>query len=121
MIEFDVGAVIIGMVLGVVLIGAAAWYEVHRFERQLTRMIKTAMKETMFGLEVEQNQGVFFCYSAENKQFVCQGADLEQIRSAFRQRYPDRIAYITGGDPSAVEQLQAQIAQQESHETSPSI
>jgi hypothetical protein len=121
MIEFDLGAVIIGMVLGIVLIGLAAWYEVKRFEYKLERMINTAIKDTMFGLEVEQHQGVFFCYSAQDRQFVCQGADLEQIRSAFRQRYPDRIAYITGGDPTAVQQLQAQIAQQESNENSPSI
>ena len=70
MIEFDVGAVIIGMVLGVALIGAAAWYEVHRFERQLTRMIKTAMKETMFGLEVNRIK-VYFSATVPKTSSLC--------------------------------------------------
>ena len=109
MMEIDVGAVIIGMVLGIVLIGLAAWYEVHRFERQLTRMIKTAMKDTMFGLEVEQDQGVFFCYSAENKQFVCQGQNLTEIQERFKSRFPDKIPYIQGGDPDAIEILRNQV------------
>ena len=114
MITIDIGAIFVGIIIGIVMVILYAWFVVYRFEGRMNRMLNDMVRDVMMGLEVELNQDVFFCYSAKNKEFVCQGANYAEIKRAFETRFPNRVAYVAGGDPKAVALLQAQIAQQES-------
>jgi hypothetical protein len=64
---------------------------------------------TLMPVIVERMNGVIFCYSKEDNQFICQGATLAEVRAAFRARYPDRTAYLDGGDSTLVEELRAEL------------
>jgi hypothetical protein len=61
---------------------------------------------------------VIFCYSKEDNQFICQGATLTEIREAFKSRFPDRTAYLDGGDPEVVAELRAELTKLGANENS---
>jgi hypothetical protein len=42
-------------------------------------------------------------------EFVCQGTNLEDIKTSFQQRYPGKNAAIYNGDESAVAVLRQQL------------
>ena len=64
--------------------------------------------ETLMPIFVERVNDQIYCYD-ENKQFICQGATVADIREAFAKRFPDKTAYLDGGDEELVKELQAEI------------
>jgi hypothetical protein len=51
-------------------------------------------------------------------------ADLMEIRKRFNELYPDKIAFLSGGDPALVERLKNELTNlknQESNENSVSV
>jgi hypothetical protein len=65
--------------------------------------------ETLVILEVEPVNDQFLCYNYFTKEFVCTGRNMEEIRDRFRQRYPDKDAAVTKGDPDALRILKQQL------------
>jgi hypothetical protein len=75
-------------------------------------MIKEVVDEAaaeLVGLDIEVDQGRYFCYNSEDKQFVCQGNTVEEIKRAFSERFPGKTAYLAGGDPEVVEQFRTEL------------
>lgn len=108
----DIGAIIIGIVIG----AALAVLLIYLYVRGLIREVMTELDahiekaaSTLMPVIVERMNGVIFCYSKEDNQFICQGSTLTEIRSAFKARFPDRTAYLDGGDPDLVEELRAEL------------
>jgi hypothetical protein len=108
----DIGAIVIGILIG----AALAVLLIYLYVRGLIREVMAELDEhiekaasTLMPVIVERMNGVIFCYSKEDKQFICQGANLEEIRAAFKARFPDRTAYLDGGDPDLVEELRAEL------------
>ena len=64
---------------------------------------------TVIPLQVETAGNQFLCYHAKTMDFVCQGSNLDEIRSKFQLRYPDRSAAVVAGDQQAVTTLQQQL------------
>lgn len=65
--------------------------------------------DTVIPLQVEVAGNQFLCYHAKTMDFVCQGSSLNEIRSRFKLRYPDRSAAVVAGDQQAVTTLQQQL------------
>jgi hypothetical protein len=61
-------------------------------------------------LTVEVAGNTYLCYNSINKEFVCQGSDLDEIVQHFQARYPDKSASIYNGDTQAVETLRVQLS-----------
>jgi hypothetical protein len=61
---------------------------------------------------------MYFCYNNEDKTFVCQGTTVHEIKQAFQARYPDKIAYLAGGDPAVVEHFKTELLKLEPNENS---
>ena len=109
----------IGSIIAGILIGAAlAVLLMYLYIRGLVREVMTELDQhieraasTLMPITVERENGILFCYSKEDNQFICQGATLTEIRTAFSQRFPDRTAYLDGGDPDLVEELREQLGQ----------
>jgi hypothetical protein len=80
-----------------------------RLEATLTELIEQ-LEDQMVGLEVEVDNGLYYCYNSKDKQFVCQGADAREIIDRFQARYPDKTAFLAGEpeDP-AVKELVEQL------------
>ncbi len=84
-------------------------YIEHRLSQELDSVGQALDQERLIALTVEFDHNQYFCYNTMTKDFVCQGADLTEIRKRFRERYPDKDAAIYDGDESAVATLKSQL------------
>ena len=108
----DIGAIVIGILIG----AALAILLIYLYVRGLIREVMTELDAhiekaagTLMPVIVERMNGVIFCYSKEDNQFICQGATLAEVREAFKRRFPDRTAYLDGGDEELVKELREEL------------
>jgi hypothetical protein len=118
-----VAGILMGIGIGLVVLGIYVWVLYQRIKNRVDRMIQEVLDEaaeTLVGIEVELDKGVYFCYNSEDKQFVCQGTTVSEIRQAFQDRFPGKTAYLAGGDPTVVAQFRTELTQLRSNENSSS-
>lgn len=108
----EIGTVIIGILIG----AALAVLLIYLYVRGLVREVMAELDQhiaqatsTLMPVTVERHNGVLFCYAKEDNQFICQGATVAEIREAFGKRFPNRTAYLDGGDPALVEELRTEL------------
>ena len=127
----DVTNMVVGVLLGMgITLGGIAWYVwtiIGRYEKKLNSHIKEALEEvkaTLVGLIIEEDGDQLYAYREEDRQFLCQGANIAEIRKKFSEQYPDKTAYLSGGDPALIERLKTElvaIKEQEKSENSVSV
>ena len=119
-----VAGILMGIGIGFVMLGLYIWILYQRIRGRIDRMIAEVVDEAatdLVGLEIEVDRGWYFCYNSEDKQFVCQGATVAEIKQAFEVRFPGKTAYLAGGDPAVIEQFRAELAQLSIHESKPNV
>ena len=119
--EFDIGAVIIGVGIGIALVMLYAWSVYRGLVRRVDRIVLDMVAEaenSMIGLDIELDRGVYFCYNSKDQQFVCQGRTVAEIRQVFGARFPTKTAYLAGGDPAVVEQFKTELLRLSTNENS---
>jgi hypothetical protein len=79
--------------------------------RDLQQVNDDLESEMLIALTVEVVDNQYLCYNSRNMEFVCQGTNLEDIKTSFQQRYPGKNAAIYNGDESAVTTLRQQLKQ----------
>ena len=116
MIEYDITAllanIMIGIGLGIGLVVFYVWRTIRRFENQMQGLVREAIQEVevnMIGLIVEQEGDMIYAYTEQDRLFVCQGATVEEIRAGFKSRYPEKTAYLAGGDADLVEHFKQEL------------
>jgi hypothetical protein len=129
--EYDIATlvvnILIGLGLGIGLVVFWVWRTVRRFEDDLRGLVRETIREVeadMVGIVVEEDAGQLYVYRETDRQFLCQGADLKEIRKRFNDMYPEKIAFLAGGDPALIERLKAElktIKEQENNESSISV
>lgn len=105
-------AVATGALLGVGVVGMYIWYLYHKLKSRIDQMINEVIEEAetnLVGLDIEVDKGVYFCYNSEDKQFICQGKTVAEIREGFQKRFPEKTAYLAGGDPRVVAELKTEL------------
>ena len=105
-------AIVIGALLALGMVGIYVWILYRRIKHRVDRMVKEVIDEaeaSLVGLDIEVDNGVYFCYNSKDKQFVCQGSTIAEIREAFGARFPDKTAYLAGGDPAVVEEFKTEL------------
>jgi hypothetical protein len=122
----ELGDIIAGILMGVgiafVTIGFYVWYLYHKLKNRIDAMIQDVVDEAeanLVGLDIELDNGVYFCYNNKDKQFICQGSTVAEIRRAFGERYPGKTAYLAGGDPEVVAEFKTELLKLGINETSP--
>jgi len=118
-----VAGIFMGVGIGFVMLGIYVWVLYQRIKNRVDRMIQEVLDEaaeTLVGIEVELDKGVYFCYNSEDKQFICQGTTVSEIRQAFQDRFPGKTAYLAGGNPAVVEQFRTELTELRSNENSSS-
>jgi hypothetical protein len=118
-----VTAVVIGAMFGVGMVGLYIWTLYQRLKREIDRVVKEVIQEAeqhIVGLTVERENGQIYCYLKDGT-FVAQGVDLNEIKTVFALRFPDKTAYLDKGDPEVIAELQKQIDELRKNETSPSV
>jgi hypothetical protein len=103
---------LVGVGIGFVMLGLYIWVLYQRIKGRIDDMVNQIIQEAeadLVGLDIEVDQGRYFCYNSEDKQFVCQGATVAEIRTAFQARFPGKTAYLAGGDPRVVAELETEL------------
>ena len=129
--EYDittlVANILIGLGLGIGLVAFWVWRTVRRFEDDMRGLVREAIQEVeaqMMGVHVEEDAGQLYFYRDTDRQFLCQGTSLAEVRSRFNELYPEKIAFLAGGDPDLIERLKGElktIKEQEKNENSISV
>ena len=129
--EYDittlVANILIGIGLGIGLVVFWVWRTVRRFEDELRGLVRETIKEVeadMVGIVVEEDAGQLYFYRETDRQFLCQGSTLTEIRKRFNDMYPEKIAFLAGGDPALIERLKTELKnlkEQEKNEGSISV
>jgi hypothetical protein len=129
--EYDittlVANILIGIGLGIGLVVFWVWRTVRRFEDEMRGLVRETIREVeadMVGIVVEEDAGQLYFYRESDRQFLCQGATLMEIRKRFNDMYPEKIAFLAGGDPALIERLKTELKtlkEQEKNEGSISV
>ena len=129
--EYDITTIVanilIGLGLGIGLVVFWIWRTVRRFEDDLRGLVRKTIREVeadMVGIVVEEDAGQLYFYRETDRQFLCQGTTLAEIRSRFNELYPEKIAFLAGGDPALIERLKNELKalkEQEKNEGSISV
>ena len=115
------GGILMGIGIGFVMLAGYVWILYQRIKGRVDAMIQDIIDQAeadLIGLDVEQDNGKYFCYNNKDKQFVCQGATVGEIAVAFRARYPGKTAYLAGGDPRVVAEFKTELLKLGTNETS---
>jgi hypothetical protein len=107
-----IAGIFIGLSIGFMLLVMYVWILYQRIKGRIDNMVNQIIQEAesnLVGIDIEVDQGRYFCYNSEDKQFVCQGATVAEIRTAFQARFPGKTAYLAGGDPSVVAELETEL------------
>jgi MFS superfamily sulfate permease-like transporter len=119
--------ILIGIGLGIGLVIFWIWRTVRRFEDDVRGLVRETIREVeadMVGIVVEEDAGQLYFYRETDRQFLCQGTTLSDIRKKFNDMYPEKIAFLAGGDPALIERLKAELKtlkEQEKNEGSISV
>ena len=104
--------ILLGIAIGVIITAALIYLYVRGLVREVMAELDQHIEKaasTLMPVIVERENDQLFCYAKEDHQFICQGATVAEIRAAFAQRFPDRTAYLDGGDSVLVEELRAEL------------
>jgi hypothetical protein len=119
-----VGGILMVIGVGFIMLGLYIWILFQRIRGRVDRMVNQIIQEAesnLIGIDIEVDQGRYFCYNSEDKQFVCQGTTVAEIKKTFKERYPTKIAYLASGDPAVVEQFRTELKKLSTNENSPSV
>jgi hypothetical protein len=129
--EYDIAnlfvAVLMGLCIGIGLVALYVWNIIRKFRAEIDQMVEETIqvaRDSLVGVVLEEDAGQLYCYRESDRQFLCQGVDITEIRTKFAQQYPDKTAYMSGGDPALLERLKTdleQIKKQEQNEAGRSI
>ena len=115
-------AIIVGIGIGFGMIAIYVWFFLYlpiksRVDRIIAQVVAEAEAD-LIGLDIELDRGVYFCYNSKDQQFVCQGTTVSEIREGFQKRFPEKTAYLAGGDPAMVEQFKTELLKLGTNENS---
>jgi hypothetical protein len=100
--------ILLGMLLAIIMVYLYIRGLIREVMHELDAHIKRAAS-TLMPVIIERENGVLFCYDKKDKQFICQGATVAEIREAFAKRFPDKTAYLDGGDEELVKELREEL------------
>ena len=104
--------IILGILLGFGLALLLIYWYIRSLIRKVMEEIDKQIEKasnTLMPITVERVNGQIYCYSEEDKQFICQGNTVAELRDAIKARFPDKTAYLAGGDEDLVKELQTQL------------
>ena len=102
MMEFNVGDMLIGMGIGIIICLLLAKHILDKIDSKIREQLAVEQDQQV-GMKFELVDNMIYCYHDSTDEFLCQGKDIKEICQAFNNRFPNRAGYIAGGDPAVVE------------------
>ena len=103
----EIGAIVVGILTGMAIAVLLVYLYIRSLVHRVMAELDIKIKEDMIGIVAEIDNGMIYCYTEKDHTFVAQGTDVKEIRDLIRNRFPNKIAYLSGGDVEAVTRLQA--------------
>ena len=117
-----VGGILMGIGIAFIVLGLYILILFQRIRGRVDRMVEQIIQEAeadLVGLDIELDNGTYFCYDNKDKQFICQGNTVAEIKQAFGERFPTKTAYLAGGDPAVVDTFRTELLRLSVNENSP--
>lgn len=113
----------LGVVFIVGTVGILAfWLWLRRLTKRLEAELAQAQQElNIISLDIEVDNGQYYCYNSIDKQFICQGATAQEIRDSFRARYPFQGAYLNDSEVNPAIKALVEELKKLKNETSSSV
>lgn len=115
---------LVGIGTGIGMLGLYIWILFQRIRGRVDDMVNQIIQEAeadLIGIDIEVDQGRYFCYNNEDKQFVCQGTTVAEIKQAFQDRFPGKTAYLAGGDPDVVAKFKTELTKLKTNENNTGV
>lgn len=96
--DFDVGSFFVGVMAGL----AVAYYIIHQIGRMIFTRLEAAVsaeldnKKERIEMKVSKLGDIYYAHRADTDDFVCQGADLAELKQRFADRFPGRDGSMVG-------------------------
>ena len=97
--DFDFGSFFVGLIAGL----AIAYFIIHQIGKMIFRKLEAAVaaeseqrEQSRINMKVERHGDVLYAYNADNDDFICQGANLAELKQNFVARFPDRTGSVEG-------------------------
>ena len=129
--EYDVTNLVvtalIGIGIGLGLVALYVWHVIRKFQAEIDQLVEETVqvaRDSLVGVVLEEDAGQLYCYRDSDRQFLCQGTNIGEIKKMFGELYPDKTAYLAGGDPALIERIKDELAElnkKEDSETSVSV
>lgn len=75
----------------------------------ITNDLERKFKEIFIPVVVEQHDNKFFLYHLDTSQYISSGDTVQELIKNVRDRYPDRLVSIEGGDAELIEVVLSQV------------
>ena len=98
LVSFGLGiAVGLGIAYGIVwMLGRALYRRIEAALQEQEQEEKQEKDAQRINMKVEQHGDVLYAFRSDNDGFVCQGADLRELRQQFAQRFPNHTGSVIG-------------------------
>jgi hypothetical protein len=96
--DFDFGSFFVGAMAGLAL----AYYIIHQIGRMIFTRLEAAVaaqvetKKKRIEMKVSKLGDIYYAHRADNDDFVCQGADLAELKRNFSARFPGHDGSVEG-------------------------
>ena len=103
---------ITGMLTGIGLTFCVIYLYILRLVKKVMIEIDSQIdqvKNKLMPVIIERINNQLFCYTEPDKQFICQGSDMAEIKNKFKERFPDMTAYLAGGEEELLKELRNQL------------
>ena len=114
-------AFVCGFIVAIVFVNWAMNQMAHRIRQSIRQALNEETDELsirdqviqgkIIPLTIEVQNDLYYCYNSNTNQFVCQGADVEEIIQCFNKRFPGLDAALESGDEQALNTLRQQLKQ----------
>lgn len=91
------GNVLMAVGVGILIVMVPFWWMLRRINARLDAKLQELGRELeskFIPLDVELDNGMYFCYNAKDRSFVCQGRTALEIRESFENRFPGHVAFL---------------------------
>ena len=101
--------VLVWYIVGMFLLQRLVQKQVQYADSEVQRIITDLETKQLIPLLVEVERNTYLCYNCLTKDFVCQGTNIEEIMTRFKQRYPSRYCSLSQGQPEVLDILKKQL------------
>ena len=98
--DFDFFSFFLGVAVGLgiawIIVNLVGRMIYHRLEAVLEEQSQSDSKDKRIELKVERHGDMLYAFRSDDDGFVCQGADLAELKANFIKRFPDHVGSVTG-------------------------